>query len=108
MGVVIFKWLIYKIILVSGVQHSDLVFYRLYSIKSYYKIMAVIIYPVLNNISLLLAYFIQSSLYLLIPYPNMRFPASLSLVVTTDLFPISMSLFLFCYMHSFVLFLDST
>ena len=38
-------------------------FYRLYAIKSYYKIMAVI--PCAINISLLLIYFIHSSSYIL-------------------------------------------
>ena len=32
------------IILVSGVQHSDSVFYGLYSTKCYYTIMAIILY----------------------------------------------------------------
>ena len=35
-------WLIYNIILVSGAQLSDQYFCRLYSIISYYKIMAII------------------------------------------------------------------
>ena len=57
------------------------------------------------NISLLLIYFIHSSLYLLILYPYLA--PSLSPLVTTSLFSISVSLFLFCYIHSFY-FLDST
>ena len=36
--------------------------------------------------------------------PTVLLPPSLSLLVTTSLFLISMSLFLFCYIHLFVLF----
>ena len=39
-------------------------FYRKHSIKSYYKLVAIILYAI--NVSL---YFIHSNLYLLIPYP---------------------------------------
>ena len=71
-------------------------FYRLYFIKSYYKIMAVISWY------LSLIYFIQNSLYLLFSYPVLLLPFSLSLTVTTSLFFISLSLFLL--LHTFVLF----
>ena len=64
--------------------------------KSYYKIMAVISWY------LSLIYFIQNSLYLLISYPVLLLPFSLSLTVTTSLFFISLSLFLL--LHTFVLF----
>ena len=43
-------------------------FYRLYSISKLLKITD-IYFPVLYNISLLLIYFIHSSMHLLIPYP---------------------------------------
>ena len=60
--------------------------------------------PILYNISLLLIYFTQSSLYLLMPYSCLPLPLSLSPLVTTNLFSISVSLFLFCYIQLFALF----
>ena len=42
-------------------------FYSFYFNLNYYEILA--IFPVLCNISLQLTYFINSSLYVLIPYP---------------------------------------
>ena len=56
-----------NILLVSGVQHIDSVILQIHTIKSYYKIMAII--PVLYHISLLLIYFTHTGLYLLNPYP---------------------------------------
>ena len=53
--------LIYNVTLVSGIEHSDLAFYKLYSINNYYRIM-IIIPCVIHYIS-----FMCSSLYLLIP-----------------------------------------
>ena len=64
--------------------------------KSCYKIMAVISWY------LSLIYFIQNSLYLLVSYPVLLFPFSLSFMVTPSLFFISVSLFLL--LHTFVLF----
>ena len=54
--------LIYNLILISGIQGNNSVFYRLHSIKNYYK--TLVIFPVLHNISLHLIYFINSSLHL--------------------------------------------
>lgn len=51
-------------------------FYRLYSVKSYYKIMASI--PSATQYILLLIYFICNSLYLLIPSPILPLPTSCS------------------------------
>ena len=39
-------YLLYNIILLSGVQHCDSVFYRLYAIKSHYKTMSTISYAI--------------------------------------------------------------
>ena len=75
-------------------------FYILYSIYSYYKILA--IFSVLYNISLQLIYYIHSSLYFLIPPPILLLPPSLPTLVTTSLFLISVTLFLFCYIHLFI------
>ena len=49
-------------------------FYRLHSIESYYKIMAMIPCACIHT-SFLLIYFIHNSLYLLIPYPYLAPPA---------------------------------
>ena len=65
-------WVVYNIILVSSAQHSESKFYRLYSIYSYYEVLA--IFPVVQCIFI---YFINSSLYLLIPYPDITFYKSL-------------------------------
>ena len=59
------------------------------------KILA--IFPMLNFI--LVFYFIRSSLYLLIPTLVWPLFPSLSLLVTTSLFSISVSLFLFFLSH---------
>ena len=48
----------------------------------------------------------HNSLYLLISYPYVASP--LSPLVTTNLFSVYVSLFLFCYIHWFVYFLYST
>ena len=64
-----------------------------YTPFSYYKILA--LFRVLYNIFIFVAYFIHNSLYLLIPYPFIAPPPSLSPPVTTNLFPIAVSLFLF-------------
>ena len=45
-----------------------------------------------------------SGLHLLIHFPYLALPSPLSPQVTTSLFSVSMNLFLFCYIHSFVLF----
>ena len=81
-------------------------FQRLYSIYSYYKTLA--IFPVPYNIPLYwqLIYFIHSSLYLLIPYLYLASTPSLSPLVTTSLFSISVSLYLLGY--SLVCFIFST
>jgi len=42
---------------------------------------------------ILVVYFIRTSLYLSIPYPNFSLPLSLSPLLTTGLFSISVSLF---------------
>ena len=81
--------LIYNLILISGIQGNNSVFYRLHSIKNYYK--TLVIFPVLHNISLHLIYFINSSLHLwhLI---CMLLPSFFSPLVTTSLFSRSQSL----------------
>ena len=56
----------------SGVQHSDSQFLKLYSIYSHYKIL--VIFPILYNTPLQLIYFMLSSLYFLIPYPYIAPP----------------------------------
>ena len=56
----------------SGVQHSDSQFLKLYSIYSYYKIL--VIFLILYNTPLQLFYFMLSSLYFLIPYPYIANP----------------------------------
>ena len=48
---------------------------------------------------ILVAYFIPNSLYLLILYPYISPLPSLSPLVTTSLFCISVSLLLFCYIY---------
>ena len=48
--------MVYNIILVSSAQHNEPKFYRLYSIYSYYKILA--IFPVLYNVSLFILYIV--------------------------------------------------
>ena len=58
-------------------------------------------FSVLYNISLLLIYFIHSSLYSWIPYPYPDHP--LSPGVNTSLFSIPVSLFLLCYINLFIL-----
>ena len=57
-----------------------------------------------NNISFSLISFIHSSLYLLIPYPNLAPPLFPFLGVPAILLSFSVSLFLFCYISSSVLF----
>ena len=57
--------LIYNIILISVVWHSNLVFHILYSIN----LLQNNSYNSVYNILLLLIYFIHSSLYLFVPYP---------------------------------------
>ena len=54
--------------------------------------------------NILVACFIPNSLYLLLLYPCLAPPPSLSTLVTTSLFSISVSLLLFCYVHWFVVF----
>ena len=86
-------------ILFSTVQHSDSVFLQ---ITLPLKLMQNngCISPMLYNISLLLIYFILSSLCCLIPWLLL---ASFSPLVITYLFSISVSLFILCYIHSLVL-----
>ena len=70
--------LIYNIMLVSGVLHSDSIFLniiihlKLLQNNGYNPCGIV---AISNNISLLLTYFIHSSLYLLIPYPCLACPS---------------------------------
>ena len=76
--------LIYNIILASGVQHNDSVFLQIIFHQKLlqdngYK------FPMLYNTSLLLTYFICSSLYLLIPYLYFA-PPPLSPLGSTNLF----------------------
>ena len=91
--------LIYNIILISGIQHSNSVFLQIILIKSYYKIIG-IISLCCTNTSLLLIYFIHSSLYQLIYTHILLLLPSLYSLVTTGLLSISVSLFLFCYTQS--------
>ena len=69
-------------------------FERLYPIYSSYKML--VIFPALL---LQLIYVIHSGLYLLIPYPYLALPLYPFPPLTTSLFPISVSLFLFWYSH---------
>ena len=78
--------------------------YSLYPIKRHYNGCNSVLY----NISLLFIYFIHSSLYLLIPCHYLASPPSLSPLVTTSLFSISVSLFLFSVYICLYYFLDST
>ena len=58
------------------------------------------IIPMLYNIAVLFIYCIHSSLYLLILYPQLAAPPSLSLIVTTTLSSVSVNLFCFViYIH---------
>lgn len=66
------------------------------------------IIPCIMQCILSLIYFMHSSLYPLIFYSFLVFLLSLSLLVTTNLFPVSVSLLLFSYIFSFVYFLDPT
>ena len=86
---------------VSGVPHSDSQFQILYSVYSYYKILA--IFPVLYNVCLQFIYFVHSNLYLLIPTHVLPFPLSLSKLITTSLFSISINLFF--WLHTLVCFI---
>ena len=76
-------------------------FQRLQSIYTYYKILAIV--PVLYNILMQPIYFIHSSLYLLILYPNLAPPPSLSLLVTHSLFFISVNVSFWLYSLAMVL-----
>ena len=82
----------------NTVSHN---FQSLDSIYSY-KILAVV--AVMCNVCLQLIYFIHSSLYLLISNSYLAPRPSHAPLVSTSLFSISMSLFLFCYIHWFVVF----
>ena len=55
-------------------------------------------------------YFIHSSLYLLISHPIFPLFSFFSPLVTSNLFSVPMSIFLFCYIHAFIFFffLEST
>ena len=75
-------------------------FYRLCSIKSYHKMMAITTEP--YNIFLFLIYFIHSSLCLLILFPEFALLSCFPLV-TPSLLSTSVHLFLFCIIHSFAL-----
>ena len=69
-----------------GIQY----FYRIYS-----KVIKILtVFPVVCDISL-----DHSSLHLLISYSYIVPPSFLPAQVTTNLFSVSMSLFLFCYIH---------
>ena len=61
-------------------------------------------FSVVYSIFLFLIYFMHTSWYLLISYPYLAPPPSLSPLVATGLFFTSMSLFLFCYIHLFFFF----
>ena len=93
----------YNIMWITCVQYSDSQFLQII-LYGYYKIFAT--FPMLYTI-FLIAYFIPSSLYLLLF--NLYFPLypPFFLLVTTSLFSVSVSLLLFCYIHLFYV-LDST
>ena len=74
-------------------------FYRLWSIYSYYKILA--IFPVLYNISLLLIFFIYSSLCLLIPYPCLT-PPPFPLPTVNDYFLLYICEFVSVLLYIFI------
>ena len=88
-------------------QHSSSIFYINYIA---FKVTTCnSLFHVLPSVSLLLISFIHGNLYLN-PTP-LTFPINSSQLVTPHLFSVSVGVFLFCYMHSFVfffLFLDST
>ena len=70
----ILAWRIHNVVLVSDAQQSDLVihiyilFFKLFSLIGYYRILSRV--PVLYSLSLLIIYFICSSVYMLIPHSN--------------------------------------
>ena len=79
--------------------------YRLYSIKSYYEILAI---TMPYNASLLLIHVIHSSLYLLIPHPFLPL-LLLSLLVPSSLLSTSVCLFLLCiYIYFAYTFIDES
>ena len=94
-NVVVFFWstLIYNIILVLGVQHSDY-FYRLYSIKSYYKITTIILCA--TQVIFVAYLFYHTTFYFLIWYPYLALPFFPFSTVTTSIFCISVSI---CCIH---------
>lgn len=51
-------------------------------------------FPVLDSVSLLIVYFTHGSLCLLTPYPGFAPPSASSLLVTSNSFSVSLSLFL--------------
>ena len=96
--------MIYNIVLVSGVQHSDSVIYiRLYSITGCYKMLNTI--PCVIYKSLLFIYFKYSGVSVhskLLIYPSPKCPP----LITISLFSMSVSLFLLCiqihlHLHNF-------
>lgn len=85
----------------SDVQHSDIfIDYTLCKVILEY----LSVFPVLYIISLYLISFTPSSLYLLILSSDFAPPITLSPLITTSLFSVSVSLFLFCYILSFKFF----
>ena len=89
--------LMYDIVWVTDAQHSDSECFKFHYTHISYKILAV--FHVLYSIFLQLSYFIHNSLYLLTPALILSLPCSLPTLVTTSLSPISVSLFIFCYIH---------
>ena len=65
--------LIKDILLISGMQHSDSIFFIDY-VPSQAIIRYWLYFPVLYNISLYFIYLIHSSLYLFVPYPYIYRP----------------------------------
>ena len=92
----------YSIILVSGLKQSDSVFLDYTPFKVITK--QWLYSPVPYDISFLLIHF-YSSLFLKPIIPHLCLDRPLSPLETTSVFSIPVSLFLFCYIHSFVLFL---
>ena len=86
----------YTVRLVSGLQHNNSKFYRLYTIYYYHIILA--IFPDVQQI-LQHIYFIHRSFYLLILYLILPLPSSLFSLVITGLFAISVRLLILCYIH---------
>ena len=111
---IIFNWskVDLNIILVSGVQHSDLIFlcimkwspWCLVTICHHTKLLQYYWLYFLCHHHMWLIYFIIESLYLLICFACLAYPSTPYPLATISLISVSMNLFLFYYVCSFVFF----